>query len=87
LLLDFLSVAVGDVVAVASPRQPPYLAQVICCEGGARSGHPSFLQVVREDDLAVLTIQADWVLERLPGGRGPEKKPKKLAVKERLCSD
>ncbi|OUT74615.1 MAG: hypothetical protein CBB79_01965 [Synechococcus sp. TMED19] len=66
--MDFLFVAVGDVVAVASPSQPAYLAQVIFCEGGARSAHPSFLQVVREDDLAVLTIQADWVVARLPCG-------------------
>ena len=64
--VDFLSVAVGDVVVVGSPSQPAYLAQVIFCEGGARSAHPSFLQVVREDDLAVLTIKADWILERLP---------------------
>ena len=64
----FLLVGVGDVVAVAAPRQPPYLARVICCEGGARSAEPSLLQVVRDGDLAVLTINADWVLERLPGG-------------------
>ena len=63
----FLLVGVGDVVAVAAPRQPPYLARVICCEGGARSAEPSLLQVVRDGDLAVLTINADWVLDRLPG--------------------
>ena len=63
----FLLINVGDVVAVAAPRQPPYLARVICCEGGARSAEPSLLQVVRDGDLAVLTINADWVLERLPG--------------------
>lgn len=62
----FLQVEVGDVVAVAAPRRPPFLARVICCEGGARSAEPSLLQVVRDDDLAVLTINADWVLERLP---------------------
>jgi hypothetical protein len=81
----FLLVNVGDVVAVAAPRQPPYLARVICCEGGARSAEPSLLQVVRDGDLAVLTINADWVLERLPGPppmmlRSPTEPPGGVAV-------
>jgi len=61
----FLAVRVGDVVAVAPPRQQPFLAQVICCEGGARTAEPSLLQVLREDDLAVLTVNADWVIDLL----------------------
>ena len=61
----FLLVRGGDVVAVAPPRLEPYLAQVLFCEGGARTGEPSFLQVLREDDLAVLTINANWVIDRL----------------------
>ncbi|WP_341879198.1 DUF3104 domain-containing protein [Synechococcus sp. UW140] len=62
----FLAVRVGDVVAVAPPRQQVFLAQVICCEGGARTAEPSLLQVLREDDLAVITVNADWVIDRLP---------------------
>lgn len=61
----FLAVRVGDVVAVAPPRQQVFLAQVICCEGGARTAEPSLLQVLREDDLAVITVNADWVIDRL----------------------
>jgi hypothetical protein len=38
---------------------------VICCEGGARTAEPSLLQVLREDDLAVITVNADWVIDRL----------------------
>lgn len=71
----FLLVRVGDVVAVAAPHQSPYLARVICCEGGARSPEPSLLQVVRDGDLAVLTINADWVLDRLPGSPPDETSP------------
>ena len=63
--LAFLAVQVGDVVAVAPPRQQPFLAQVICCEGGARTADPSLLQVLREEDLAVITVNADWVIDRL----------------------
>ena len=81
----FLRVEVGDVVAVAAPRCPPYLARVICCEGGARSAEPSLLQVVRDGDLAVLTINADWVLDRLPASppvmlRSPTEPPAGAAV-------
>jgi hypothetical protein len=61
----FLAVRLGDVVAVAPPRQQVFLAQVICCEGGARTAEPSLLQVLREDDLAVITVNADWVIDRL----------------------
>jgi len=61
----FLAVRVGDVVAVAPPLQQVFLAQVICCEGGARTAEPSLLQVLREDDLAVITVNADWVIDRL----------------------
>jgi hypothetical protein len=61
----FLAVRVGDVVAVAPPRQQVFLAQVISCEGGARTAEPSLLQVLREDDLAVITVNADWVIDRL----------------------
>jgi hypothetical protein len=60
-----LAVRLGDVVAVAPPRQQVFLAQVICCEGGARTAEPSLLQVLREDDLAVITVNADWVIDRL----------------------
>ena len=67
----FLLVQVGDVVAVAPPRLEPYLAQVLVCEGGARTGEPSFLQVLREDDLAVLTINANWVIDRISPGADP----------------
>ena len=67
----FLLVQVGDVVAVAPPRLEPYLAQVLFCEGGARTGEPSFLQVLREDDLAVLTINANWVIDRISPGVDP----------------
>jgi hypothetical protein len=61
----FLAVRLGIVVAVAPPRQQVFLAQVICCEGGARTAEPSLLQVLREDDLAVITVNADWVIDRL----------------------
>ena len=61
----FLAGRVGDGVAVAPPRQQVFLAQVICCEGGARTAEPSLLQVLREDDLAVITVNADWVIDRL----------------------
>ena len=61
----FLAVRVGDVVAVAPPRQQVFLAQVISWEGGARTAEPSLLQVLREDDLAVITVNAEWVIDRL----------------------
>ena len=63
---DFLNVQVGDVVAVNQPGQKPYLAQVLYVEGGARFSDPNFLQVVREDDCAVLSICPSWVTDRLP---------------------
>jgi hypothetical protein len=71
----FLAVGRGDVVAVAPPRQEPFLAQVIGLEGGARSGHPSFLHVLREHDLALLIIQANWVVDRIAAS-GPAKRKK-----------
>ena len=85
----FLAVGRGDVVAVAPPRQEPFLAQVIGLEGGARTGHPSFLHVLREQDLAVLIIQADWVVDRIaaPGPAKVEKFVKQAVLKESLCFD
>ena len=40
---DFLSVQVGDVVAVKPPSEKTYLAQVLYVEGGARTADPYFL--------------------------------------------
>jgi len=64
---EFLCIQPGDVVWVEPPAAPAYLASVLYVEGGARSAHPSYAQVVREDDLAVLTIQPDWVSQRCAG--------------------
>ena len=68
----FLDVEVGDVVAVNPPHAAAYLAEVIYVEGGARFSDPNFLQVVREDDCAVLSICPSWVTDRLPGRREPK---------------
>jgi len=51
-----LDVEVGDGVAVHPPCAASYLAEVINAEGGARFSDPNFLQVVREDDCAVISI-------------------------------
>jgi len=54
---DFLSVQVGDVVAVNQPGEKPYLAQVLFVEGGAnKTADPNFLQVCREPGRAVISI-------------------------------
>ena len=62
-----MDVEVGDGVAVHPPCAASYLAEVIYVEGGARFSDPNFLQVVREDDCAVLSICPSWVTDRLPG--------------------
>ena len=41
-----------------------FLTEMLHVEGGARTGHPSYVQVIREDDLAILTINPDWVTAR-----------------------
>ena len=51
-----MDVEVGDGVAVHPPCAASYLAEVIYGEGGARFSDPNFLQVVREDDCAVISI-------------------------------
>ena len=51
-----MDVEVGDGVAVHPPCAASYLAEVIYAEGGARFSDQNFLQVVREDDCAVISI-------------------------------
>ena len=63
----WLQIRPGDVVAVQPPHQSPWLGQVLYVEGGARTEPPNYAQVMREDDLAVVSIHPDWVLDRLPG--------------------
>ena len=74
---DFLNVQFGDVVAVKPLSEKAYLAQVLHVQGGARTADPSFLQVCREPDCAVMSICPSWITQCLP--RGPEREPKDLS--------
>ena len=65
-LPEFLKIETGDVVAVEMPNQKPFIGQVLYVEGGARFSDPNFLQVIREDDCAVLSICPSWVTARCP---------------------
>ena len=57
----------GDVVAVKPPHQDPFLGQVLYVDEGTSPTGPCFAQVIREEDLAIISINFDWVLERVPG--------------------
>ena len=74
-MTDFLLIQPGDVVAVSMPDEEPFLGEILHVEGGARTGHPSYAQVIREDDLAIFTINPDWVTARCaPDQKGWQKK-------------
>lgn len=59
-MTDFLLIRPGDVVAVSMPDEEPFLGEVLHVEGGARTGHPSYAQVIREDDLAIAKGLLPW---------------------------
>tara|TARA_Y100000991_G_C21781834_1_gene267507 strand:- start:316 stop:543 length:228 start_codon:yes stop_codon:yes gene_type:complete len=62
-----LEIKPGDCVAVQPPHEAPWLGQVLYVEGGARTADPNFAQVIREADLAVISICHSWILDRIPG--------------------
>ena len=66
----FVPIEIGDLVAVQPPRQEPFIGQVLYVEGGASSEHPHNAQVIREDTMAIVSINPGWVLDRVPG-EGP----------------
>ncbi|OUW28166.1 MAG: hypothetical protein CBD29_03810 [Synechococcus sp. TMED169] len=57
----------GDVVAVKPPHQDPFLGQVLYVDERNSPGDSCFAQVIREEDLAIISINVEWVLERVPG--------------------
>jgi hypothetical protein len=66
----FLPIQIGDLVAVQPPRQEPFIGQVLYVEAEASSQQPSNAQVIREDNMAIVSINPGWVLDRVPG-KGP----------------
>jgi hypothetical protein len=66
----FLPIQIGDLVAVKPPRQEPFIGQVLYVEAEASSQQPSNAQVIREDNMAIVSINPGWVLDRVPG-EGP----------------
>ena len=64
----FLPIQIGDLVAVQPPRQEPFIGQVLYVEAEASSQQPSNAQVIREDNMAIVSINPGWVLDRVPGG-------------------
>ena len=66
----FVPIQIGDLVAIQPPRQQPFIGQVLDIEGGASTQHPHNAQVIREDDMTIVSINPDWVLDRVPS-KGP----------------
>ena len=66
----FVPIEIGDLVAVQPPRQEPFIGQVLYVQSGASSEHPHNAQVIREDTMAIVSINPGWVLDRVPG-EGP----------------
>jgi len=62
-----LEIKPGDCVAVQPPHQRPWLGQVLYVEAGSRMTDRNFAQVIRDDDLAVISICPSWILDRIPG--------------------
>ena len=62
-----LEIKPGDCVAVQPPHQTPWLGQVLYVEAGGRTADPNFAQVIRDKDLAVISICPSWILDRIPG--------------------
>jgi hypothetical protein len=63
----FLPIQIGDLVAVQPPRQEPFIGQVLYVEAEASTQQPSNAQVIREDNMAIVSINPGWVLDRVPG--------------------
>ena len=63
----FLQIEPGDVVAVQPPQKQPFVGQVLYVDGGACAYHPNYAQVIREEDMAIISINPDWVVDRVPG--------------------
>ena len=66
----FVPIQVGDLVAVQPPRQEPFIGQVLYLETDSNGLHTSNAQVIREDTMAIVSIDPGWVLDRVPG-EGP----------------
>ena len=66
----FVPIQIGDLVAIQPPHQEPFIGQVLYVEGDASSQQPSNAQVIREDDMTIVSINPGWVLDRVPG-EGP----------------
>ena len=66
----FVPIQIGDLVAIQPPRQEPFIGQVLYVESDASSQQPSNAQVIREDDMTIVSINPGWVLDRVPG-EGP----------------
>ena len=66
----FVPIEIGDLVAVQPPRQEPFIGQVLYVDGAASSQDPNTAQVIREDTMAIVSINPGWVLDRVPG-EGP----------------
>ena len=63
----FLEIKPGDCVAVQPPRQRPWLGQVLHVDGDACFSDLNCVQVIREDDLAVIGVCPSWILDGIPG--------------------
>ena len=66
----FVPIEIGDLVAVQPPRQEPFIGQVLYVDSAASSQYPHNAQVIREDTMAIVSINPGWVLDRVPG-EGP----------------
>ena len=62
-----LKIKPGDCVAVQPPHQTPWLGQVLYINAGSRVANQNFVQVIRDQDLAVISISPNWVMDRIPG--------------------
>ena len=62
-----LEIKPGDCVAVQPPHQTPWLGQVLYIDAGSRVANQNFVQVIRDQDLAVISISPNWVMDRIPG--------------------
>ena len=66
----FVPIQVGDLVAVQPPRQEPFIGQVLYLDADPNGQHTSNAKVIREDTMAIVSIDPGWVLDRVPG-EGP----------------
>lgn len=66
----FVPIEIGDLVAVQPPRQEPFIGQVLYVDSASSSEYPHNAQVIREDTMAIVSINPGWVLDRVPG-EGP----------------